>query len=97
MIKLTGPKIGLRNIKSAISVFICLVLLKDNHFYASIAAIICLQTTVANSIKVGKNRAIGTILGGLWGLIVLYFINFINYNISNNFLCNLLIYVFVIL
>ena len=55
------PKIGMRNIKTAISVFLCLVLFesvnRDNSFYACIAAIICMQQTVENTFSKEIGRA----------------------------------------
>lgn len=65
-------KIGMRNIKTAISVFICIIILRAFHstfpFYACIAAVITMQSTVHNSFSTGKNRMIGTIIGAIWGL-----------------------------
>lgn len=72
------PKIGLRNVKTAISVSICLVLLSKDPFFAAIAAIMCMQDTVENSLKIGANRIIGTLLGGFLGLIFLNFTRLIN-------------------
>jgi uncharacterized membrane protein YgaE (UPF0421/DUF939 family) len=69
------PKIGMRNIKTSVSVFICLLIFeivnRDNSFYACIAAIICMQTTLENSFKIGITRTMGTLLGGLFGAIIL--------------------------
>ncbi|MCB2299010.1 FUSC family protein [Clostridium tagluense] len=66
-------KIGMRNIKTAISVFLCIIILRffhnQNPFYACIAAVITMQSTVHNSFTTGKNRMIGTIIGAIWGLI----------------------------
>lgn len=66
-------KIGMRNIKTAISVFICIIILRIFHntfpFYACIAAVITMQSTVHNSFTTGKNRIIGTIIGAICGLI----------------------------
>ncbi len=65
-------KIGMRNIKTAISVFICIIILRAFHsttpFYACIAAVITMQSTVHNSFTTGRNRIIGTIIGAIWGL-----------------------------
>lgn len=69
------PKIGMRNIKTAVSVFLCLLLFniikRDNSFYACIAAIICMQQTVENTFSKGVSRIIGTIIGGVVGIILL--------------------------
>ncbi|WP_373898159.1 aromatic acid exporter family protein [Haloimpatiens sp. FM7315] len=67
-------KIGMRNLKTALSVFLCIVTLHvmkmPYPFYACIAAVICMQSSVFNSFKVGKNRMIGTSIGALIGLIL---------------------------
>ncbi|MGL4771994.1 MAG: aromatic acid exporter family protein, partial [Clostridium sp.] len=61
--KLTFHKVGLRNIKTALAVFVCMFLFSifnnDNPFYACIAAVICMGDTVENSLIMGKNRIIG--------------------------------------
>ena len=66
-------KIGMRNIKTAISVFLCIIILRAFHntfpFYACIAAVITMQSAVHDSFTTGKNRMIGTIIGAIWGLI----------------------------
>jgi len=68
-------KIGMRNIKTAVSVFLCLLIFdtikRDNSFYACIAAIICMQPTLENTFKKGISRIIGTIIGGFLGAILL--------------------------
>jgi uncharacterized membrane protein YgaE (UPF0421/DUF939 family) len=66
-------KIGMRNIKTALSVFLCVVIFQmfnmGSPFYAAIAAIISMQSSVVDSFKTGKNRMLGTFLGALIGLI----------------------------
>jgi uncharacterized membrane protein YgaE (UPF0421/DUF939 family) len=66
-------KIGMRNIKTAISVFLCIIILRAFHntlpFYACIAAVITMQSTVHDSFTTGKNRMIGTIIGAICGLV----------------------------
>lgn len=75
------PKIGMRNIKTAISVFICIALFnlfkRDNAFYACIAAVICMKDTYENSLSIGINRLLGTFLGGLLGIITIYLLSFL--------------------
>ncbi|WP_053957544.1 FUSC family protein [Inediibacterium massiliense] len=65
-------KIGSRNIKTAISVAICMLIFQLLHrphpFYACIAAVVCTKPSIHNSLVMGKNRMIGTILGGIVGL-----------------------------
>lgn len=80
------PKIGMRNFKTTLSVFICLMLFelinRENSIYACIAAVICLQNTVVDSLEKGVARIIGTIIGGFVGVLVLFVINtFIAYDI----------------
>lgn len=70
---------GLRIIKTFIAV--TLAMLVSSHrpgeglpFYSAIAAIICLKSDVEGSREIGKNRIIGTILGGFCGLVYLLII-----------------------
>ncbi len=69
------PPIGLRIIKSASAVFICLLIGYYRRggipFYSAIAAILCMQPDVQNSLKVGLNRIVGTLTGGLFGMVML--------------------------
>ena len=72
------PKIGLRIVKSAAATFICFViyLLRGQQgvpFYSAIAAILCMQPYVSNSVKTALNRTIGTLIGGFCGMLVLLF------------------------
>ena len=86
------PKIGLRTIKTSISVFLCLFLFPNEPFFACLAAVSCLQNSVANSVKASINRIIGTIVGALYGLIFLIFCRYFKFNLENAFLGKLLIY-----
>lgn len=64
---------GARTQKTALAVFICIVVLHligfDSPFYACIAAVICMQDSFENTVKMGKNRMIGTIIGGIAGVL----------------------------
>lgn len=66
-------RIGMRNIKTALSVFLCVVIFQvfnmGSSFYAAIAAIISMQSSVVDTFKTGKNRMLGTFLGAFIGLI----------------------------
>lgn len=93
--KFKFPKVGLRTIKSAISVFLCLLLFPDTPFFACLTSVICLQDTVANSVKTGIHRGGGTILGGIIGLIFLLFCKLISVNIPTGILSTLLIYIII--
>ena len=71
------PPIGMRIIKSAVAVFLCfgVYLLRGQGmpFYSAIAAVLCMQPYVSNSIKVALNRTVGTLIGGVFGMVVLLF------------------------
>ncbi|NMA55560.1 MAG: hypothetical protein GX952_06470 [Firmicutes bacterium] len=66
------PKPGLRNTKTALSVFLCILLFeligRPNPLFACSAAIICMKETIRYSYQMGVDRLIGTLLGGLVGL-----------------------------
>lgn len=83
MEKLGLPKIGLRTLKTALAVFICMVLFeildKDSAFFACIAAVICMKDSVESSVEVGKSRVLGTMLGGFIGLICATVVEYIPY------------------
>lgn len=68
--------IGMRNIKTAASVLICLLLYRflprDGSFLASTSAIICLQDSVEKSVFSGFNRLYGTAVGAVLGTVLLY-------------------------
>lgn len=74
MIKLKSP--GMRTIKTALVVALCLILSKaldlKYPYYAAVASIICTQNTVHGSFNIAKNRAIGTIIGSLLGILFVY-------------------------
>lgn len=70
------PRIGMRIFKTFAAVFLCLclnlLLWEDGiPFYSAIAAILCMQADVSNSVKVAVNRTVGTFIGGLFGMLVL--------------------------
>lgn len=93
--KFKFPKVGLRTIKSAISVFLCLILFPDVPFFACLTSVICLQDTVANSVKTGIHRGGGTILGGVIGLVFLLFCKLVSDTIPTHLLSKLLIYLII--
>ncbi len=77
------PKVGMRNIKTAVAVAACYFLFYPlrwvgigmegtlGPFYACIAAVICMQSSIEQSVRQGVSRVIGTLLGGVMGLLVL--------------------------
>lgn len=72
------PRIGMRTIKTSTSVFLCLLLFeffnRENAVQACIAGVICMQNTIDDSFKKGIERVIGTIIGGIVGASVLFFV-----------------------
>jgi uncharacterized membrane protein YgaE (UPF0421/DUF939 family) len=65
--------LGLRSAKTALSVFLCVPLLRliglDQPFFACIAAVVATQTTVQMSYAIGLERVLGTFVGAAWGLL----------------------------
>lgn len=69
------PKIGMRIVKSAVAVFLCFVIYmirgRGVPFYSAIAAVLCMQPYVSNSVRVALNRTVGTFIGGVFGMLAL--------------------------
>ena len=72
------PKLGLRNIKTALSIILCIWLYhlidrgSNGALLATIAAVICMQDSIQKSVKEGLNRMSGTVLGGFLGVLFMY-------------------------
>lgn len=81
--RLEKYKIGLRTVKTAIAVLICLVVQlivpSLSALNASIAAIVCMRETPGKSWETGVNRFIGTLIGGAFGFIWVSLARFIPY------------------
>lgn len=88
------PKIGLRNIKTALAVVLCLLILLPFWDYNSqlsgywsligavnavVAAILCMQHSIESSWQVGLVRLLGTLIGGVWGCAVITIHHYIPY------------------
>ncbi len=75
-------RLGMRAVKTAIAVFLCLLIgylfKRDSMFYAAIAAVICMQPTYDKSKHVGIHRFIGTLIGGTVGFFSLQLLLVIN-------------------
>lgn len=71
----TRFKIGFRNIKTAVSVGVCLLVFQllgvSDGIQASITAIICMKSSLQNSLQTGLERVIGTVIGALIGMAAL--------------------------
>ena len=66
LVSINIPKIGMRNIKTAISVLLSIIVLRYlemDPFFACISAVVTMQTTVDVSFKAGAERMIGTLVG----------------------------------
>ena len=71
--------VGMRMVKTVIAVFICGIfgyVRGEPAFYSMIAAVICMQNSTDKTITSSVNRAIGTLVGGLYGIIILYGLEF---------------------
>ena len=99
------PKVGARIQKTALSVFLSMIISHllggESPFYACIAAVICLQNSHESTIKMGINRMIGTIIGGIAGVFSTFiFIKYNNYYVDAmviSLLCVVVIYLCTIL
>jgi uncharacterized membrane protein YgaE (UPF0421/DUF939 family) len=82
------PLVGMRTLKTALVVFICLALYqlmerfgytsRFDAFMACTAAIICMQETMEKSMSSGLNRFLGTAVGAAVGMLFLYLDAFFN-------------------
>lgn len=70
--------IGMRNIKTALSVVISVIVADifnlESAFFVATGALISMETTVKKGIKAGVYRVLGTVIGGLMG-VVMYLID----------------------
>jgi len=78
-------KIGMRNIKTAVAVGICLLTVQliglissvigldkeINGIQAALAATICMKSSLQNTLKTGLDRTIGTVIGSAMGVLFL--------------------------
>ena len=74
------PKIpfpGMRNLKTAFGAVLCFVLYeligRPGVMLAMLAVFICMQDSVDKSLLAGKDRIIGTLLGGTFGMLIGFF------------------------
>jgi uncharacterized membrane protein YgaE (UPF0421/DUF939 family) len=65
---------GMRTIKTALCVLVCLLVSRlisgQLSLYSALAAIVCMQSTIENSLKTGGNRLLGTAIGGGFGMLL---------------------------
>ena len=70
------PKIGLRNLKTAIAATLCALIyaiVDRNPTFACMSAVFAMNTNLQSSWKTGGNRLWGTIIGGFTGMLFFYF------------------------
>lgn len=75
----------MRNIKTALSVFVCVVVFglmgpDFNPLFASIAAVITMGPSIEDSVVTGWNRILGTFMGGLMGFMGIFICNLIPFS-----------------
>ena len=79
--------IGMRVVKTVIAVYISFLLsfLRENSipFYSAIASILCMQQDSNTSRKFAKDRIIGTLIGGFYGLLVIVLMNYVKIELFN--------------
>ncbi len=72
-----NPLVGMRTIKTAlvvlISFFVSSLINETLSFALIYASVICVETSVVSSVKIGYNRILGTVVGGIIGLMMTYF------------------------
>jgi len=81
------PSVGMRNIKTVLAVFICVMVFalmgpEFNPLFAAIAAVLTMGPSIENSIETGWNRILGTIFGGAAGLLGIFAANLIPYEFA---------------
>ncbi|WP_414732639.1 FUSC family protein [Acetobacterium carbinolicum] len=85
------PAIGMRNIKTVLAVFICVVVFaimgpEFNPLVAAIAAVITMGPSIENSIETGWNRILGTLFGGVAGMLGIFIARLIPYQYAYVFI-----------
>ncbi len=80
--KIKLPHLGQRIIKTAVAVFLCLLIYWLRGYnglveQTTVAAIICIQPYRTDSIETSINRIIGTFLGAGWALLFLFLMDFL--------------------
>jgi hydroxymethylpyrimidine pyrophosphatase-like HAD family hydrolase len=74
--KIKFPPIGMRIVKSALVVFVCFFVYeirgkKGSPFYSALAGLWCMQPYLGDSKDMGKQRLVSTVVGAVYGFIVL--------------------------
>lgn len=92
-------RVGGRTRKTVIAVFSCFLIdtIRENGvpFYAAIAAILCIQHNLKDSLNTALPREIATIIGGIFGMVILSFEKSV-YRVPNDLLRYLLLSILLI-
>ncbi|MDF1617142.1 FUSC family protein [Petrocella sp. FN5] len=69
---------GMRTFKTALSVFLCIIIWRiwntELPFFACIAAVITTQNSIESTKRVGLNRFLGTLIGACVGALIVWFL-----------------------
>ena len=69
-------RIGMRNIKTGLSVFICILISfifnRETYVVSSITAIFTLREDMYNTLKFGRHRVVGNVSGALFSIIAIF-------------------------
>ena len=73
------PRVGLRMIKTSLAVCICFLIYflrgeEGAPVFSTIAAIICMQSQVENSRQAAFNRIVGTLVGAVFAILIVYLV-----------------------
>ena len=74
-------RIGMRIIKTVVAVFLCglLAFLRDKSaLYSMFAALFCVQKSTGKTIQSSINRVLGTLVGGVVGVLTVYAMDTLN-------------------
>ncbi len=74
-------RVGMRIIKTVIAVFLCglLAFLRDKSaLYSMFAALFCVQNSAGKTIESSITRALGTLIGGVVGVLTVYSMDTLN-------------------
>jgi uncharacterized membrane protein YgaE (UPF0421/DUF939 family) len=70
------PKVGLRVIKTAIAVLLCVLFMEyvvgGTPFFACIGAVASMEVSIRKSLEAALIRNLGTVIGGVFGMIFLF-------------------------
>lgn len=91
------PPVGLRTLKTALAVFLCLILFPSEPFFACMTSVFCLQNTIEDSYKVGFARAYGTVHGAIIGMLFLLLCRQVWNYVESPFFSTLIIYCIIAL